>query len=90
VVFPELIKAKQFYGKFYSFSADLVPAMYRQLQFVNKICLNYSYWSRESVIQRSLVRYTDFMRLVSGSKETFVPTVDIDLVWHTHQCDPES
>jgi hypothetical protein len=88
--FPELHRARTIYLKLYSFSADLVPAMYRQLLFVNKICSNYSYWSRETVIQRAMGRYTNFIKLFKGYRKTLVPTMDIDLVWHAHQCDPES
>jgi hypothetical protein len=84
---PELTNAKRLHARFHSFSVDLVPAMYRQLMFVNKICLNYLYWAQESVIQRAIVRYTNFIKLFVGYSRPLVPTVDIDLIWHAHQCD---
>lgn len=69
-----------------SFSEDLVRAMYRQLDFVNKICANYTYWTHPKIIQAAIHRYEKFVHLMAASKRTMlVPTSDIDLVWHTHQ-----
>ncbi|CAK4101839.1 unnamed protein product [Aphanomyces euteiches] len=72
-----------------TFGFDLVKAMIRQLDFVNKICPNYNYWSHAEVLQASIVRYHKFMHLmkIKERKKVTVPTADIDLVWHTHQVD---
>lgn len=35
---------------------------------------------------RHLIRLSSFLNLITGSPGTFfVPTLDIDLAWHTHQ-----
>ena len=72
-------------------SLDLIKGMYRQLSFVNKICTNYQYWCEPAVLRTSIERYFKFVQLIASHPgKTFVPTMDIDLVWHTHQTDPKS
>ena len=42
-------------------------------------------------LKRALIRYERFMALFKKYPEsTLVPTLDIDLVWHTHKCSPSS
>ncbi|RQM26597.1 hypothetical protein B5M09_008054 [Aphanomyces astaci] len=70
---------------------DLVHAMARQLQFVEKVCTNYTYWNQPVVVAASVVRYHQFMHIMAAKPSNvtcLVPTVDIDLVWHAHQCNP--
>ena len=70
-------------------SMDLVKGMYRQLSFVNKICSNFDYWNSRDVLNASVARYEKFIHLMKfHRRKTLVPTLDIDLVWHTHQTDP--
>ncbi|CAK4624592.1 unnamed protein product [Aphanomyces euteiches] len=81
-----------FNGNRSPFGFDLVKAMIRQLDFVNKICPNYNYWSHAEVLQASIVRYHKFMHLmkIKYPTDVLVPTADIDLVWHTHQTDTQA
>ena len=74
-------------GNLSNVSLDLVKGMYRQLDFINKICVNFQYWNDEAIISASIARYFKFMQLMKtfGKKKMLVPTMDIDLVWHTHQ-----
>ncbi|KDO21014.1 hypothetical protein SPRG_13942 [Saprolegnia parasitica CBS 223.65] len=69
-----------------AFSIDLVQAMYRQLDFVQKVCPNVEYWLNDDVLASSLVRYRQFIEAVRTKKagEMLVPTIEIDLAWHTH------
>lgn len=67
----------------------LRDAVERQAEFVDK--MNAHMWIRspalEGTIRRGTDRYSkflDLLRLYDGT--TIVPTLDIDLVWHTHQC----
>ncbi|KAF0699002.1 Aste57867_10402 [Aphanomyces stellatus] len=56
--------------------------MLRQLDFVNKICANFTYWNTPVVIAAAIVRYHKFMKLMQAKKNNtvgLVPTVDIDL-----------
>ena len=70
-------------------SMDLVKGMYRQLAFVNKVCNNFDYWNSREVLELSIERYEKFVHLMKvHPRKTLVPTMDIDLVWHTHQTDP--
>lgn len=69
-----------------SFKMDLVKGMYRQMDFVNKVCCNINYWKNEANIKRSISRYKKFLTLIKSKNKILVPTVDIDLAWHTHQC----
>ena len=43
----------------------------------------------EGLLRRSIERYGEFMTLFKVCpKALLVPTLDIDLIWHTHQCSP--
>ncbi|KAF5021926.1 hypothetical protein F66182_6029 [Fusarium sp. NRRL 66182] len=66
----------------------LRDAVIRQTSFIDK--MNTHMWIRSPALQgtvrRGIERYLNFCKLVKVSKSTVVPTLDIDLVWHTHQC----
>lgn len=69
-------------------AAMLRDAVLRQTAFVDK--MNAHMWIRspalEGTLRRAIDRYAKFCELLRNSKEMLVPTLDIDLVWHTHQC----
>ncbi|KAF4334705.1 hypothetical protein FBEOM_11445 [Fusarium beomiforme] len=69
-------------------ATQLRDAVIRQASFVDK--MNSFMWIRspalEGTIKRGIARYLNFCKLLKMSKTTVVPTLDIDLVWHTHQC----
>ena len=75
-------------------SFDLIQGLYRQLSFINKICGNYmccnhEYWTNPRIIEASIRRYFKFLDLIAEyrpRRKALVPTIDIDLIWHTHQC----
>ncbi|KAJ3508207.1 hypothetical protein NLJ89_g5879 [Agrocybe chaxingu] len=81
-------------GKIYS--VELVGAALRQGSFVQKM-YNLG-WTKpgffdkpddELALQHALARYHAFLDLMTSSPASFfVPTLDIDLVWHTHQLMP--
>ncbi|OQR82546.1 hypothetical protein ACHHYP_15872 [Achlya hypogyna] len=75
-----------------AFPIDLVLAMYLQLDFVNKVCPNAEYWLDANVGNAALKRYAQFVATLRQHKRAgamLVPTVDIDLVWHTHMTFPK-
>lgn len=70
---------------------DLAAAVHRQGAFVNKMC--HMLWLRSPAVKHTLenarIRYGNFFalfRLYPG--KMIMPTLDIDLVWHTHQLSP--
>ncbi|GBE89584.1 hypothetical protein SCP_1602470 [Sparassis crispa] len=75
------------------FSIDLVGAVVRQGAFIDK--MHEFGWTRpgyfddeedELVLVHATARYHAFLDLMSSSPSSFfVPTLDIDLVWHSHQ-----
>ncbi|KAF7375454.1 hypothetical protein MSAN_00433300 [Mycena sanguinolenta] len=75
------------------FSMDLVGAVLRQGSFGAKM-YNFG-WTKpmffaseedKVVLQHVIARYHGFLDLMSASPGSFlVPTLDIDLAWHTHQ-----
>ncbi|KAG6907304.1 hypothetical protein DXG01_009468 [Tephrocybe rancida] len=81
------------YQTAYVFSVDLVGAVLRQGSFVKK--MHDLQWTQpgffdskddEIALQHSIARYHAFLDLMSASNTSFfVPTLDIDLAWHTHQ-----
>ncbi|KAF8804298.1 hypothetical protein BYT27DRAFT_7107670, partial [Phlegmacium glaucopus] len=76
-----------------AYSVELAGAVLRQSSFVNK--MNdlgwtgpgfFDYAGDELALQHAISRYHAFLDLMASSPATFfVPTLDIDLVWHTHQ-----
>lgn len=76
---------RRFKDNLSSISMDLVKGMYRQMDFVNKICCNFEYWNRPEVLTECVARYNMFMNLIASHKAMMVPTMDIDLAWHAHQ-----
>ena len=72
---------------------ELGAAVERQGIFVEK--MSNLLWLRspalESTLNKALMRYERFMQLFKMYPGTMmVPTLDIDLIWHTHQCSPKS
>ncbi|OJA14891.1 hypothetical protein AZE42_13114 [Rhizopogon vesiculosus] len=75
------------------FSLDLVGAVLRQALFVKKMVdlgwTEAGYFSSEVdvvALQHCVARYHAFLSLMAESPASFfVPTLDIDLAWHTHQ-----
>lgn len=70
---------------------DLVDAVKRQSSFVYK--MERQLWIRspavDGTLSRGIIRYERFLKLFKlYPKAMLVPTLDIDLVWHTHQCSP--
>ncbi|KAJ6555800.1 hypothetical protein B0H19DRAFT_1151153 [Mycena capillaripes] len=75
------------------FSVELVGAVLRQGTFVSK--MHALQWTRpgffdnaedEIALLHAIARYHAFLDLMSVSPNSFlVPTLDIDLAWHTHQ-----
>lgn len=75
-------------------SIDLVAACLRQREFATKITSEpCKYLDSPGPLSRSVIRYGKFLALMKpqGSfkrKYSLVPTLDIDLWWHTHQLHP--
>ncbi|KAG1725508.1 hypothetical protein EDB19DRAFT_1883221, partial [Suillus lakei] len=75
------------------FSLDLVGAVLRQASFVKKMVdlgwTEPAYFANEVdavALQHCVARYHAFLNLMAESPASFfVPTLDIDLGWHTHQ-----
>jgi hypothetical protein len=72
-------------------SSYLVDGVLRQFKFVEKMG-NHG-WLRspalEGTISRAVDRYSKYLELFKRyPNRIFVPTIDIDLVWHTHLCSP--
>ncbi|KAG0707493.1 hypothetical protein DFH29DRAFT_895981 [Suillus ampliporus] len=75
------------------FSIDLVGAVLRQASFVKKLVdlewTSPAYFSSDAhsqLLVNSIMKYHAFIGLMASlPSEFFVPTLDIDLVWHTHQ-----
>lgn len=67
----------------------LAANVQRQAAFVDK--MHAQLWIRspavEGTLRRAGDRYEKFLRLLQlCPRQMLVPTLDIDLVWHTHQC----
>ncbi|KAK1978078.1 hypothetical protein LZ30DRAFT_228212 [Colletotrichum cereale] len=73
------------------FTYPLAAAIRRQLSFSDKMARHA--WLRSPslapTLARSRARYARFFRLIATHPRTvMVPTLDVDLVWHTHQLSP--
>ncbi|KDQ09220.1 hypothetical protein BOTBODRAFT_534573 [Botryobasidium botryosum FD-172 SS1] len=93
---PRLIKVLARYHNHYTPSIELAGAVMRQGSFIQKMVgLGWTAPHRFDLDQTTLVRcaarYHAFLDLIaSGPTKLLVPTLDIDLSWHTHQLKAES
>lgn len=74
-----------------SFSLDLIGAVVRQGEFVDK--MNSIDWlhspAARHTMERLLIKYGRFMQIIISNQDNLaVPTLDVDLAWHTHQLSP--
>ncbi len=73
-------------------SIDLVAAVFRQQTFARKI-IALSNWDDMVILNPMSDRYLKFMLLMKkpagGRVRSLVPTLDVDLFWHTHQLFPK-
>jgi len=75
------------------FSVELVGVVLRQGSFISKVhdlgWTSPSYFEKREgavALHYAIVRYHAFLDLISSSQHRLiVPTLDIDLVWHSHQ-----
>ncbi|GAA6028929.1 hypothetical protein JCM8097_001510 [Rhodosporidiobolus ruineniae] len=76
------------------FSLDLAMAVLRQGTFIDKMhSLGWldpiRFTEDDSLLERCIAHYHAFLDLLSSTRSMFcVPTLDIDLAWHTHQLSP--
>jgi hypothetical protein len=71
------------------FSMDLPQAVLRQRGFADKITTRYPHDPvSPALLWQARTRYAKFMGLMRGRMTPLVPTLDIDLIWHTHQLSP--
>ena len=77
-----------------AFSTDLGAAVLRQGVFIRKIYDDGRMVRSPALsgtISRSRERYHKFFCLIGKYRGSlFVPTNDVDLIWHTHQCHPRA
>jgi Glycine-rich domain-containing protein-like len=74
-------------------NAQFAAAVERQASFVAK--MDAQLWIRSpaaaSTLRRAVERYSKFLKLFKLYPRAFlVPTLDIDLAWHTHQLSPSN
>lgn len=74
-----------------AFGLDLVGAVIRQAVFVQK--MSKIDWLHSPALvptmMRLVVKYHRFIRIIGDNpRKTAVPTLDVDLAWHTHQLSP--
>lgn len=74
------------------FALDLVGAVTRQCSFVEK--MHNIDWLHSpalpNTMSRLIVKYIRFIKIISLHSRMAVPTLDVDLAWHTHQLDPSA
>lgn len=68
---------------------SLIDQIQRQVSFIEK--MNAQLWIRSPAVhgtlRRAVERYDKFLQLLKlYPDQSLVPTLDVDLVWHTHQC----
>jgi hypothetical protein len=81
----------RYWENFSPFALDLTGAVIRQGIFSEKMCKIdwlHSPTARETM-ERCCVKYKRFMNLIAKNpRSVAVPTLDVDLAWHTHQLSP--
>ena len=75
-----------------SFAIDLVGAVIRQGDFVEK--MHNIDWLHSPALPATMTRlifkYERFVSIMEDPTHMAVPTLDVDLAWHTHQLNPPS
>ncbi|KAJ6783587.1 hypothetical protein PWT90_08463 [Aphanocladium album] len=83
----------RYWENFSPFALDLCGAVMRQGIFVDKM-VNLDWLHSPSVrptMRRLIKKYQRFLFIMAGYPgQTVVPTLDVDLAWHTHQLHPQS
>ncbi|KFY23177.1 hypothetical protein V493_06031 [Pseudogymnoascus sp. VKM F-4281 (FW-2241)] len=91
----ERLAVRQMMSRYWSnhslFSMELSSAVIRQGSFVDK--MHKIDWLHSptalSTMERLLIKYERFFRIMAlNYGKTAVPTLDVDLAWHTHQLSP--
>lgn len=83
----------RYWENFSPFALDLAGAVMRQGRFVEKMCqLDWLHSpSARGTMSRLIAKYGRFFDIMvkgQGLKRVAVPTLDVDLAWHTHQLSP--
>ncbi|KAI7536754.1 hypothetical protein KC331_g11296 [Hortaea werneckii] len=72
------------------FALDLVGAVIRQGSFIEK--MHHIDWLHSPALfgttKRLITKYDRFVRIMADGQKMAVPTLDVDLAWHTHQLSP--
>ncbi len=83
----------RYWENFSPLALDLCGAVMRQGVFVEKMCkLDWLHSpSARDTTTRLLVKYHRFMDIMKANpSQVAVPTLDVDLAWHTHQLSPSA
>lgn len=83
----------RYWENFSAFALDLCGAVMRQGVFIDKMVrLDWLHSpSTRETTSRLIKKYFKFMMLMERHpKQVVVPTLDVDLAWHTHQLSPPS
>lgn len=81
----------RYWENFGPFALDLSGAVMRQGVFVEKMCqLDWLHSpSATDTMARLITKYNRFIQIMKRNpSEVAVPTLDVDLAWHTHQLSP--
>lgn len=81
----------RYWENFSLFALDLCGAVMRQGIFVEKMCkLDWLHSpSARDTMSRLLIKYDRFLEIMAAHpNKVAVPTLDVDLAWHTHQLSP--
>ncbi|KAI7546910.1 hypothetical protein KC331_g5326 [Hortaea werneckii] len=72
------------------FALDLVGAVLRQGSFIEK--MHHIDWLHSPALfgttKRLVTKYERFVRIMADGQNMAVPTLSVDLAWHTHQLSP--
>jgi len=83
----------RYWENFSVFALDLTGAVMRQGVFVEKMCkIDWLHSpSAADTMARLIQKYTRFVTIIAASPlRVAVPTLDVDLAWHTHQLAPSA
>ena len=91
---PEKMSIRKMMTKYWDnsspFALDLVGAVIRQGSFVEK--MHNIDWLHSpalpSTMSRLITKYLRFVQIMADPIHMAVPTLDVDLAWHTHQLSP--
>eukprot|EP01084_Bolivina_argentea_P161252 280741_1 len=67
---------------------NLKQSLLNQTDWMKNVLNDIQFYKNETNINNTINEYSQFMKLISNTNKIMIPSVAIDLIWHTHMLCP--